>query len=207
MRSIFLTASALTLLAGTAMAAPPDKPDHVSPAPGTRSETASAVKDATSGLVGKVSAEMTSTAKGFVTAAAVSDMYEVEAGKIAAERSTNSAVKDFANHMVEAHTQTSDKLKTILASENVQVTPPTHLDTRRQSMIDNLRGAKAENFDHRYIEQQEAAHEEARILMRGYAKDGDNASIKQFASETLPAVKEHLAMVEKIEKHMKTASR
>jgi putative membrane protein len=134
-------------------------------------------------------------------------MYEVEAGKIAAERSTNSAVKDFANHMVEAHTQTSDKLKSILASDNVKVTPPTTLDTRRQSMIDNLRGAKAENFDRRYVEQQEAAHEEARILLRGYAKDGDNAAIKKFASETLPAVKEHLSMVEKIEKNMKTASK
>jgi len=207
MRSIFLSASALTLLAGTAMAAPPDKAGHVSPAPGTRSETASAVKDATSGLVGKVSAEMTSTTKGFVTAAAISDMYEVEAGKIAAERSANSAVKDFANHMVEAHTQTTDKLKSILANNDIKVTPPTRLDTRRQNMIDNLRGAKAEDFDHRYVEQQEAAHEEARILMRGYAKDGDNASIKQFASETLPAVKEHLAMVEKIEKNMKTASK
>ena len=55
--------------------------------------------------------------------------------------------------------------------------------------------------------QQEAAHEEARILMRGYAKDGDNPAIKRFASDTLKAVNEHLAMVEKIEKDMKTASR
>lgn len=207
MRSIFLSASALTLLAGAAMAAPPDKPDHASPAPGTRSETASAVKDTTSGLIGKVSAEMTSTTQGFVTAAATSDMYEVEAGKIAAERSTNSAVKDFANHMVEAHTKTTDTLKSVLASNNVKVTPLAHLDTRRQNMIDNLRGAKAEDFDHRYVEQQEAAHEEARILMRGYAKDGDNPAIKRFASDTLKAVNEHLAMVEKIEKDMKTASR
>jgi putative membrane protein len=207
MRSIFLTASALTLLAGTAMAAPPDKPGHVSPAPGTRSESVSAVKDTTSGLVGKVSAEMTSTTKGFVAAAATSDLYEVEAGKIAAERSTNSAVKDFASHMVEAHTQTTAKLKSILASDNVKVTPPARLDTRRQGMIDNLRGAKAEDFDHRYIEQQEAAHEEAQILLRGYAKDGDNASLKKFASETLPAVKEHLAMAQKIERNLKTASR
>ena len=207
MRTIFLGASALTLLAGAAMAAPPDQPGHMSPAPGTRSETASSVKDSASSMVGKVSAEMTSTTKGFVTAAATSDMYEVEAGKIAAERSTNSAVKDFANHMVEAHTQTTDKLKSILAANNVKVTPPAHLDSRRQGMIDNLRGAKAADFDHRYVEQQEAAHEEAQILMRGYAKDGDNASIKQFASETLKAVKEHLAMVEKIEKDMKTASK
>ena len=33
------------------------------------------------GAVGVISAEMTTTTKGFVTAAATSDMYEVEAGK------------------------------------------------------------------------------------------------------------------------------
>jgi putative membrane protein len=207
MKSLYLGASAALLLAGAAFAAPPDKPGHMSPAPGTNSETASAVEDSTAGMVGKVSAEMTSTTQGFVTAAATSDMYEVEAGKIAAERSSNSAVKDLANHMVKAHTETTDKLKSILASNNIKATPPAHLDSRRQGMIDNLRGAKAEDFDHRYVVQQQAAHEEALILMRGYAKDGDNPSVKQFASDTSKAVSEHLAMVKKTAASVKTASK
>ena len=87
------------------------------------------------------------------------------------------------------------------------MTPPAHLDTRRQGMIDDLRGAKSEDFDRRYLAQQQAAHEEAVILMRGYAKDGDNSSVKQFAADTLPAVQDHLAMVKKIRAGMKTASK
>ncbi|HEY2834964.1 MAG TPA: DUF4142 domain-containing protein, partial [Rhizomicrobium sp.] len=156
MKSMHLSASALSLLlsAGVCYAAPADKPGHVSPAPGTSSETASAAKDSTAGMVGKVSAEMTHTTKGFVTAAATSDMYEVEAGKIAAKRASSAAVKDFAEHMVKAHTETTDKLKSTLASNNISVTPPAHLDDRRQGMIDDLRGAKSEDFDHRYLTQQ-----------------------------------------------------
>jgi putative membrane protein len=210
MKSVYLGASALSLLfmAGPgAYAAPSDQPGHVSPAPGTSSDIASAVKDTTAGLVGKVSAEMTHTTKGFVTAAAISDMYEVEAGRIAAKRSSSSAVKAFAKHMIEAHTQTTDKLKSILASNNIDVMPPAHLDDRRQGMIDDLRGAKAGDFDHRYLVQQQAAHEEAQILMRGYAKDGDNPSVKRFASDTLQTVNDHLAMVKKIEADMRMASR
>jgi putative membrane protein len=209
MRSIYLGASALSLLllAGAASAAPSDQPGHVSPAPGTNSNAASAVKDTTAGVVGKVSAEMTHTTKGFVAAAATSDMYEVEAGKIAAKRASSAAVKDFAEHMVKAHTETTNKLKAILASNNISVTPPAHLDDRRQGMIDDLRGAKVADFDTRYVAQQQAAHEEAQFLMRGYAKDGDNPSVKQFASDTLPAVQDHLAMVKKIEADMKTASK
>jgi putative membrane protein len=37
-------------------------------------------------------------------------------------------------------------------------------------MLDNLRGAEEEDFDGRYLEQQENAHKEALILMRGYAR-------------------------------------
>jgi putative membrane protein len=73
-------------------------------------------------------------------------------------------------------------------------------------MLDNLRGAKAEDFDHRYISQQVAAHKEADILMRGYAKDGDNAAIKDFAATTDKAVKMHLSMAQNLDASTKSAS-
>ena len=83
--ALLLSASlaSLTLLANPAAAAPADQPGHQSPAPGTANDTVSAVKDTVGHGVGVISAEMTSTTKGFADAAAVSDMYEVEAGKIA----------------------------------------------------------------------------------------------------------------------------
>lgn len=141
---------------------------------------------------------MTSTTQGFVTAAAISDMYEVAAAKVALQRSSNSAVKEFATMMVDAHTASTAKLKGIIASDNIKVTPPAHVDSRRQGMLDNLRGAGAADFDHRYITQQVAAHKEADILMRGYAKDGDNMSIQSFAAETDKHVKMHLAHAQKL---------
>ena len=144
-------ASALLLTSGSAFAAPADQPGHESPRPGTKSETMSAIKDSTAGLVGTISAEMTRTTKGFVTAAATSDMYEITAGKIALQRAQSPAVKEFAQKMVDAHTETTAKLKSILASNNIDVVPPVHVDYRRQGMLDDLRGAKAQDFDHRYI--------------------------------------------------------
>ena len=206
-RTLLGAASALFLMTGGAFAAPADQPGHESPKPGTNSEAMSAVKDTTAGMVGTVSAEMTSTTKGFVTAAATSDMYEVTAGKIAAQRAQSPAVKEFAEEMVKAHTGTTAKLKGIIASNNINVAPPAHVDNRRQGMLDDLRGAKAEDFDHRYITQQVAAHKEADILMRGYAKDGDNAAIKEFAATTDKAVKMHLSMAEKLDADIKRASK
>jgi len=203
------SASLICLLAGVAIAqaAPADRPGHKSPKPGTNSETMSAMKDSTAGLVGLVSAEMTSTTKGFAAAVATSDMYEVTAGKIAVQRAQSPAVKAFAQKMVEAHSETTNKLKSLVTDNKINVTLPSHVDQRRQGMLDDLRGAKAGDFDHRYIAQQVAAHKEADALMRGYAKDGDNASLKDFAATTDKAVKMHLSMAEKLDANTKSASR
>lgn len=204
-------ASALVLMTsfsvgGGAFAAPADQPGHESPKPGTNHEAMSATEDSVAAGVGTISAEMTSTTKGFVTAAATSDMYEVTAGKIAIQRASSPAIKEFAQMMVAAHTKTTIKLKGIIADNKIAVTPPAHVDNRRQGMLDNLRGASAADFDHRYITQQVAAHTEADILFKGYAKDGDNATIKDFAVMTDKDIKMHLSMAKKLDAETKSAS-
>jgi putative membrane protein len=142
---------------------------------------------------------MTTTAKDFAEAAAISDMYEVEAGKIAGQRGQNTSVKDFAAKMVTAHTGTTEKLQTALAGAHPEITLPAHVDDRRQGMLDELRGAKDADFDGRYIAQQIDAHKEALILMQGYAKNGDTASLKKLAAKSAPVVQTHLNVAEKIQ--------
>ena len=147
-----------------------------------------------------MSAETTSSLQGFVTGAAISDMYEVEAGKIAQTRATNPGVKAFAAKMVQAHTETTAKLKSVLGKMKHQPAAPARLDDRRQGLIDDLRGAKTADFDARYMSQQVDAHKEALILMQGYASDGDNAAVKSFAATTATAVQDHLNMAEPLYK-------
>jgi putative membrane protein len=207
MKTILLgAASALFLMTGVALAAPADQPDHQSPPPGTANETMSAVKDTTFGLVAQVSAEMTATTRGFISMAAISDMYEVTAGKIALQRSSSPAVKEFAQKMVDAHTRTSEKLKGLISANDITVTPPAHVDDLHQGLLDDLRAAKAGDFDHRYISQQIAAHKAADTLFTGYAKDGDLGALKRFATETDSDIKMHLDMAEKLDLSVKSAS-
>jgi putative membrane protein len=165
------------------------------PAPGSRNETVSAAKDAIASAVGTVSAELTATTKGFVEGAAMSDMYEIEASKIALQRGRSKDVKDFAQMMIDAHTKTTDDLKDALAHSNLMVQLPEQLDSRHQGLINDLKGAKAQDFDGRYLSQQTGAHDEALVLMRGYAKDGDNPDVKAFAASTMPKVQMHLDML------------
>jgi putative membrane protein len=192
---LFISVAAASLiLAGYAYADPPDQPAHVSPQPGTANDTVSAVKDVAGHLVGTVSAEMTTKLPDFVAAAAVSDMYEVEAGKIAQQRARDAGVRSFAAKMVTAHTESTDKLKSLLDAANISVAAPAVLDDRRQSMIDELRGATDADFDGRYLSQQIEAHNEALLLMKGFAKNGDTASVRKFAAKLVPVVRSHLNM-------------
>ena len=170
------------------------------PQPGSRNETISATKDAVAGAVGAVSAELTTTTKGFVDAAATSDMYEVQAGQLASMRAHMPELKKFAQQMVDAHTQTTNALKAALMKSAPNIMPPSDLDARHEGMLNDLKGAKDEDFDRRYIAQQIDAHNEALILMRGYAKDGDNADIKTLAADTEPKVQMHSDMINDIDR-------
>ena len=63
--------------------------------------------------------------------------------------------------------------------------------------MDKLQQAEAP-LDQPYVELQRTAHTDAVSLFEAYAKDGDNATLKSFAQETLPTLKMHKDMIEKI---------
>lgn len=135
----------------------------------------------------------------FVQTAATSDMYEVEAGKIASEKGQSAAIKQFGQMMVEAHSKTSEELKAIVAAEKINVQLPTALDAKHQRLIDALKNAAPADFDKTYAEQQEEAHGDAEDLFEDYADDGDNAALKSFAAKVLPVIKQHKAEADRLE--------
>jgi putative membrane protein len=134
----------------------------------------------------------------FVQKAAMSDMYEVEAGKIATQKGKSEVVKTFGQMMVEAHSKTTEELKGIVASESIKVDLPTKLDTRHQKLVDELNAASDAEFDKTYAKQQVDGHQDAVSLFDAYAKKGDNAALKAFAQKTLPVIQQHLNEAKKL---------
>ncbi len=136
----------------------------------------------------------------FARKAAMIDLYEVEAGKIASEKGQSDAVKQFGQHMVEAHSKTSEELKAIVKAEKLDVNLPNKLDKKYRKLIDALNEAAPEAFDKTYAAQQVRAHGKAADLFDEYAEDGANAALKQFAANTLPTIKQHLRDARKLTK-------
>ena len=119
----------------------------------------------------------------FVQKAATSDMYEVQAGKLAADKGQSDAVKQFGQQMVDAHSKTTEELASIVKTKNIKVDLPPKLDAKHQKLIEDLNSAAAQDFDKTYANQQVDAHQEAVHLFKKYASKGDDADVKQFAEK------------------------
>lgn len=142
------------------------------------------------------------TTTDFVQEAAISDMTEIAAAKIALEKG-NPDEKKFAQQMVTDHTKTSEELKALVASGDVKAELPTALNSSAQKKIDKLKNTKPEDFASEYDPMQVSAHKDAVSLFERYVKGGDNPKLKAWASKTLPHLQHHLEMAQALDKNRK----
>ncbi len=130
----------------------------------------------------------------FVQQAAISDMYEIQASRLANRRAQNREIKTFAQQMITDHTATTTQLTGLVRGLS-GVNLPTALDQKHQDLIAALTNASAADFDQVYVDQQTEAHENALDLLQRYGQTGDNDALRGFATETAPKVQHHLDMV------------
>jgi putative membrane protein len=136
----------------------------------------------------------------FVKQVAISDMFEIESSKLAQQKAAAAPVKTFAGQMVTDHGKTSTELKGLVSGGKVKAELPTAMDSSHQLKLDKLKGLNGGDFDKQYVAGQQAAHKDAVDLFERYAKGGDNADLKNWAGKTVPALKHHKEMADKLPK-------
>lgn len=134
----------------------------------------------------------------FVVAAAQTDAFERQEGRLAQARASNPKVRDFGAMMVKDHTQTTAALKAALAKAHLDA-PPPGLSADQQQDIDKLTGLQGPAFDKEYLRQQIDAHTKALAVMQGYAANGERDILRQAAADTVPIVERHLSMAKAID--------
>jgi putative membrane protein len=100
--------------------------------------------------------------------------------------------------MIKDHSETSKELKGLVQSGKVKAELPTTLDAEHQKKLDELKKLSGKALDTAYDKMQVEAHRQAVDLFTTYSQTGDNAELKQWAAKTLPHLKEHLSMAEKL---------
>jgi len=128
--------------------------------------------------------------KKFVRDAAQGGMAEVELGKLATEKASSDDVKKFGQRMVDDHTKAADQLKQVASSEGIQL--PRGLSAKDKMTEERLSKLSGEQFDKAYMADMVKDHTQDVTEFQHESHSGKDAAVKNFASQTLPTLEDHL---------------
>ena len=132
----------------------------------------------------------------FIDKAADADMTEIQLAKIALDNGQKQDVKDFANRMITDHGKANDELKPI--AQELNVTLPEKVSAEHQQTIDKLSKLKGDEFDKAYSNAMVNDHKKVVAMFEKSENHIQNTDLKKFAEKTLPTLKEHLQLAEKL---------
>jgi putative membrane protein len=124
----------------------------------------------------------------FLNAAAVGGMMEVEAATVAASKSNNTAVKEFALMMLKDHGKANQEVKTLATKLSIAI--PTALPDEHAMHIKDLQKLYENKFDQQYITMMINDHAKTVKLFKS-GSELPNADLKAFATKTLPVIQSH----------------
>jgi putative membrane protein len=139
----------------------------------------------------------------FVKKAALDGMTEVELGKAALNKSQDPAIREFAERMVRDHGKANDELAGIAKRKGLQV--PKELDAEHKASVQQLTAKSGASFDAAYAQNMADDHTKAVALFESASRMSDS-DLAGFASKTLPTLKEHKQMADRLQAGKRSAS-
>jgi putative membrane protein len=153
--------------------------------------------------------------KDFVHDLMVAGNAEIQLGNLASSRAGKAEVKEFGQQMVKDHTAAGDQLNQIATRSNVDAGAAA-IDDKHQQLITKLSALKGADFDREYMKAMVDGHQDVLDKLQKRvdekdrvgvatgqkpkdvnvkpekANDSFEASLNQWAADTLPVVKGHL---------------
>jgi putative membrane protein len=161
-------------------------------------ETAEETNEAAADTMGGAMEDQMEEGSEFVVQAASGGMMEVELGQLAEKNASDAEVKAFGKRMVADHSKANEELKSLAAAKNI--TLPTAPGEDHQKHITEMSNLKGAEFDKHYVDMMEKDHQKDINLFEEATKDNElDADLKAFAQKTLPTLKEHHALVKKLD--------
>jgi putative membrane protein len=149
------------------------------------------IANAQTGAPVEAPAALTAVDFNFVGQANLGAPFQVDSGRLAERKGGSTAIRNYANLMVTSHIPVADALTAILQRKNV--TPSnTLLHGAYDAMISTLEADRGAAFDRDYVNGQVEYQRGNAALFRQEIENGSDPDLKQFASQTLPKIEDHL---------------
>jgi putative membrane protein len=139
---------------------------------------------------GTSSAKLAPADRQFVKKAAEGGLAEVELGKLASEKADSPDVKQFGQRMVDDHSKANDQLKQVASEKGITI--PDKLSAKDAATKARLEKLSGRAFDRAYMRDMVTDHTKDVSEFRMESKNAKDPDVKNFASQTLPTLKDHL---------------
>lgn len=130
----------------------------------------------------------------FVQKAAQTNLAEIQAGQMAEQKGTTSAVKQLGQTMVADHTTMNNELKQLAQQQGFSVPSSVPADEKqKQQQLQKLSGAQ---FDQQFAKEEVEDHRTAIQEFMKEAQTTQDPALRQFAQSGIPALQKHLQMAQ-----------
>jgi len=127
-----------------------------------------------------------------------SGMAEVQLAKLAQQKATIDAVKNFAAMLERDHTAVNQQVKSLADQRSVAI--PSTISDDKQKMYAEMEKMTGKAFDKDYISMMVKSHNDGISLFEDTRANASDIDVKNFADKTLPALKMHLDSAKAIQK-------
>ena len=140
--------------------------------------------------------------KMFVKKAISGNYNEIDASKMALQKSQNDQVKQYAQKMIDDHQKMLDDLHALAGQENIKFKDePT---SEGKKMAAKLNGLSGGDFDKAYVTGMVKDHKEDVRDFQAEINSGKDQPTKDAAQKSLPVIQDHLQMIQGIQQSMKS---
>lgn len=136
---------------------------------------------------------------------AQANLAEIETGKLAASKAQSDAVKQFAQHMVEEHSQLLKQGNDLAAAKGMEV--PSSPGLEHQAAKTKLQIMTAGSFDRAYMEQMVKDHNATLDLLNKTVAEASDPQLRAQAQQAIPHVRQHLEMAQRLAAQTSSSAR
>jgi putative membrane protein len=138
----------------------------------------------------KAAAKLSMADQKFIKDAAQGGMSEVDLGRLAVEKGSSEEVRKFGQQMVDDHSKANDRLKELATSKGINL--PKTPNVAQKATKTRLAKLSGEQFDKAYMTDMLRNHKRDVTAFQAESNLAHDVDVKNFATLTLPTVRDHL---------------
>ncbi len=140
--------------------------------------------------------DINNTDRNFTMMASMSTTAEIDAGTSASQKGESEGIRMYGNMMVSGHGPVQAQL--VALASGLGLKAPDSLNAAHVALKAQLAALDGRAFDSVYIHAQVRDHQNTIALFEDQVSNGNNATLRNFATTTLPDLRHHLEVADSL---------